>query len=179
MHWGLPWGKLIFHSLKDRTHICSLHLLRTTTATAYNAGNKSYGLLTILGGFPSGAKGKTPTCQCRRCKDGGSITGSGKIPWRRKWQLSPTFFPGESRGQRSLEGYSPWGGKELDMTEHMHTHTHTRARTHAHTLACVRTSKVGRLLQFMELYSVHLGVNPGLMAQAQLQSFFPSWCFDH
>ena len=133
MHWGLPWGKLIFHSLKDRTHICSLHLLRTTTATAYNAGNKSYGLLTILGGFPSGAKGKTPTCQCRRCKDGGSITGSGKIPWRRKWQLSPTFFPGESRGQRSLEGYSPWGGKELDMTEHMHTHTHTHTCAHTRT----------------------------------------------
>ena len=29
-------------------------------------------------------------------------------PWRRKWQLSPVFLPGESHGQRSLAGYSPW-----------------------------------------------------------------------
>ena len=40
-----------------------------------------------------------------------------KIPWRRAWQSSPVYLPGESHGQRSLEGYSPWGCKELDMTE--------------------------------------------------------------
>ena len=40
----------------------------------------------------------------------------GKIPWRSKWQLIPVFFPGKSHGQRSLEGYRPWGHKESDMT---------------------------------------------------------------
>ena len=40
-----------------------------------------------------------------------------KIPWRRKWQPTPVFLPGESRGQRSLVGYSPWGHKESDTTE--------------------------------------------------------------
>ena len=30
-----------------------------------------------------------------------------KIPWRRKWQASPVFLPGETHGQRSLEAYSP------------------------------------------------------------------------
>ena len=30
---------------------------------------------------------------------------------------TPVFLPGESHGQRSLAGYSPWGCKELDMTE--------------------------------------------------------------
>ena len=35
----------------------------------------------------------------------------GKIPWRRKWQPTPVLLPGESRGQRSREGYSWWGGK--------------------------------------------------------------------
>ena len=30
-----------------------------------------------------------------------------KIPWRRKWQPSPVFLPGESHGQRSLTNYSP------------------------------------------------------------------------
>ena len=41
----------------------------------------------------------------------------GKIPWRRKWQPSPVFLPGESNGQRSLAGYSPWGGKESNTAE--------------------------------------------------------------
>ena len=39
------------------------------------------------------------------------------IIWRRKWQLTPVFLPGESHGQRSLEGYSPCGHRESDMTE--------------------------------------------------------------
>ena len=33
----------------------------------------------------------------------------GKIPWRRAWQPTPVFLPGESQGQRSLAGYSSWG----------------------------------------------------------------------
>ena len=37
-------------------------------------------------------------------------------PWRRAWQPTPVFLPGESRGQRSLGGYSPWGWRESDMT---------------------------------------------------------------
>ena len=40
-----------------------------------------------------------------------------KIPWSRKWQPTPVFLPGESHGQRSLAGYSPWGHKESDTTE--------------------------------------------------------------
>ena len=37
----------------------------------------------------------------------GSIPGSGRSPWRRKWQHTPVFLPGKSDGQRSLAGYSP------------------------------------------------------------------------
>ena len=37
--------------------------------------------------------------------------------WRREWQSIPVFLPGESHGQRSLAGYSPWGHKESDTTE--------------------------------------------------------------
>ena len=40
-----------------------------------------------------------------------------KIPCRGAWQPTPAFLPGESHGQRSLTGYSPWGRRELDMTE--------------------------------------------------------------
>ena len=35
-------------------------------------------------------------------------------PWRRKWQPTPVFLPGESYAQRSLVVYSPWGHKESD-----------------------------------------------------------------
>ena len=41
----------------------------------------------------------------------------GKIPLRRAWQSTPVLLPGESHGQRSLAGYSPYGCKESDMTE--------------------------------------------------------------
>ena len=40
-------------------------------------------------------------------------------PWRRKWQPTPLFLPGEPRGQRSLAGHSPWGHKALDTTERL------------------------------------------------------------
>ena len=43
---------------------------------------------------------------------------AGKIPWRRRWQSTSVFLPGESQGQRSLVGYSPWDGKESDTTKH-------------------------------------------------------------
>ena len=33
----------------------------------------------------------------------------GKVPWRRRWQPAPEFLPGESHGQSSLAGCSPWG----------------------------------------------------------------------
>ena len=40
--------------------------------------------------------------------------------WRRKWQPTPVFMPGESHGQRSLVGCSPWNREELDTTERLH-----------------------------------------------------------
>ena len=63
-----------------------------------------------------------------------SIPGLG-IPWRRAWQPTPVFLPGESHGQRSLAGYSPWGCKELDMTEatwHTHMHVTTNEQILSH-----------------------------------------------
>ena len=39
------------------------------------------------------------------------------IYWRRKWQPTPVFLPGESQGQRSLVGCRLWGHRESDMTE--------------------------------------------------------------
>ena len=41
-----------------------------------------------------------------------------KIPWRREWQPTPLFLPGEFHGQR-MTGYGSWGHKESDMTEQL------------------------------------------------------------
>ena len=46
-----------------------------------------------------------------------SLNWENQIPRRRKWQPTPVFLLGEFHGQRSPVGYSPWVGKELDMTE--------------------------------------------------------------
>ena len=43
----------------------------------------------------------------------------GKIPWRREWQPTAVFLPGDFHGQRSLVGYSPWSRKESDTTERL------------------------------------------------------------
>ena len=50
-------------------------------------------------------------------RDLGSIPGLERSPWRRERLPTPIFLPGEFHEQRSLAGYSPWGHKELDMTE--------------------------------------------------------------
>ena len=63
-------------------------------------------------GFPGGTNGKEPTYQCRRHK-----RLLLAMPWRKTWQPTAAFLPGESHGQRSLVGYIPWGQKELDMTD--------------------------------------------------------------
>ena len=52
--------------------------------------------------FPVGTCGKESTRQCRRSKRWGFDLCVGKIPWRRAWQLTSEFLPGESHGQRSL-----------------------------------------------------------------------------
>ena len=54
-----------------------------------------------------------------------------KIPWRRAWQPTPVFLPGEYHGQRSLAGYSSWGHKELDTTEVTHQ-AHMLAQSGGH-----------------------------------------------
>ena len=53
-------------------------------------------------GFPIDAVGKESTCQYRRHNRHGLNPLVGKIPWRRKWQLTPVFLTREFQGQGSL-----------------------------------------------------------------------------
>ena len=54
--------------------------------------------------------------------DPGLIPGSGRFPWRRECYPLQYSCLGKSHGQKSLVGYSPWGCKELDMSEWTNTH---------------------------------------------------------
>ena len=70
--------------------------------------------------------GKESTCNARDTGDEHSIPGSGKIPWRSKWQPTPVFLPGKSHEQKSLTSYSLQSHKKLDITEvteHARMHT--------------------------------------------------------
>ena len=61
------------------------------------------------GSFPCGPDSRV----CLHCGRPGFNPWVGKIPWKRKWQLTPVFLPRESHGQSSLAGYIPWGGKRV------------------------------------------------------------------
>ena len=74
--------------------------------------------------------------QCRRPRFDSWVR---KIPWRREWQPTPVFLPGESRGPRSLAGYNSWGRKESDMTERL---THTCIPTYIYLLAYINSSNL-------------------------------------
>jgi len=56
-------------------------------------------------GFPGGASGKEPISRCRKYKRCRFDPWGGKLPWRRTWQPTPVFLPGESPGQTNLLGY--------------------------------------------------------------------------
>ena len=63
-------------------------------------------LLKILR-LPQYLSGKEPACNSGAA--GQWVQSWGwKIPWKRKWQSTAIFLLGESSGQRSLAGYSPW-----------------------------------------------------------------------
>jgi len=57
-------------------------------------------------GLPGWLSGKESAYNARASGDRFHLW-VGKIPWRRAWQTTPVFLSGESRGQRSLAGYSP------------------------------------------------------------------------
>ena len=69
-------------------------------------------------GFPGDSVGKESTCNAGE-------PWVGKIPWRRKWQPTPVFLPGESHGQRSLVDYSPQGCKDRTRLSDQTTTTNT------------------------------------------------------
>ena len=102
-----------FHALEKETATHSCVLAWRIPGTEEPGGLPSMGLhrvghdwsdlaACLLRGFPGGASGKEPSYQCRRCKRHEFDPCIWKIPWRRVWQPTLVFLPGESHGQRNL-----------------------------------------------------------------------------
>ena len=65
-------------------------------------------------GFPGGASGKKPACRCRRHKRPGFDPWVGKTPWRRAWQPTPVFLPGESPWTEEPGGLQSIGSHRVE-----------------------------------------------------------------
>ena len=82
-------------------------------------------------GIPSRSAVKESACNegdCLKRRSCSLDLWIGKIPRRRKWQLTLVFLPGKFHGQRSLVDYSAWGSKGLDTTEQLNHHRDTVAK---------------------------------------------------
>ena len=111
--WRIPWreepGRLLVHGVaKSRTQLSNFTFTFTFLPSHFSflSTNTQY-LLCIISKLSRWYCGKESTCQWRRCKTCGFHLWVKKIPWRRKWQPTPVFLPGESHGERNLVGYSP------------------------------------------------------------------------
>ena len=70
---------------------------------------------------------KNLPAKARDTRDECSIPAWGRAPGGGKWQPMSVLLPGKFHGQKSLEGCSPWGHKELDTTERLNTQ-HTQVQ---------------------------------------------------
>ena len=65
----------------------------------------NYYLITGSGiGLPRWQSDKEPACQCQRHRRPGFNPWVRKIPWRRAWEPTSVFLPGEFHGRRGLAG---------------------------------------------------------------------------
>ena len=76
----------------------------------------------VHAGLPGGTSGREPTCQCRQHKRRGFNPWLGKIPWRRAWQPTPVFLPGESMDRGAWQATVHWVTKNWTRLKQQSTH---------------------------------------------------------
>ena len=99
--WVFSWSEIITNTLK------------MTLVVLISLGVHVYGASLVAQMVKKGEC----ACQRRRYMRWEFYPWIRKIPWRRAWQPTPVFLPGESHGQRRLAGYSPQSCTKLDMTD--------------------------------------------------------------
>ena len=87
-----------------------------------------------------------------KCRKSRFNSWVGKLPWRKAWQPTPAFLPGQSHGQRSLRGYSPWGRKESDRRL---THTQSFSECYQCSFNNMSLTMSFPCLKFFCEYSIH------------------------
>ena len=87
------------------------------------------------------------------------------MPWRRKWQPTPVFLPGEFQGQRSLVGYSSWDCKESDTTDWISLSLHFQTslmKTYPRILSKIKWMSNRRISLANKDFKSHKGWNLNL-----------------
>ena len=113
--WEIPWTEKLV-GCSPWSHRSQTQLVSKPLPPPFSSGLGTLGSLFLMWSRASQVE-LVVKSQCRRQEKPGFDPWVGKIPWRRAWQPTPVFLLRESHGQRSLEGYSPWGCREFDTTE--------------------------------------------------------------
>ena len=103
--WEPLWMGLV--PLYEETPELAFFLILSLPSSVWGYNNNKKMATSKMGRASQVALVKEPACHCKRCKRHEFDPWVGKIPWRRAWQSTPVFLPGESHGQRNLVGYSP------------------------------------------------------------------------
>ena len=82
--------------------------------------------------------------------------------WRRKWQPTPVFLPGESQGQGSLVGCCLWGHTESDTTE----------VTYLHPLSALDADLSIIVLQCLNILTLHNHLCPSIVIYSRNSFYF-------
>ena len=109
---------------------------------------------------------KKSACKCRRCRRHRFCPWVKKISWRRKWQPTPVFVPGEFHRHGILVGYHPWDHRVSDTTEWLSMHARSLDIIHVY---------IGIYLCIVSSYlhsSKMVGQNSLLIGLFQLVSHF-------
>ena len=114
---SLPSCGLVFICLEpdagDSTNHLTFHPPCLSDPSSNNSSSRrpfltlyltAYARYTLIMSFPGSSAAKESACSAGD-RDAGLIPG--KIPWRRAWQPTPVFLPGESYKQWSQAGNSP------------------------------------------------------------------------
>ena len=109
--------------------------LQSDSLPAEPQGKPILDVIACKKGFPSSSVVKNPLANAGDPRDLGLFPELERPPGGRKWQSTPVYMPGKSRGKNSLAGYSPWGHKELEASEDEHE--------------CVKKEKKNRMIVYV------------------------------
>ena len=120
-----------------------------------NQWQSSQGILLELPGnrFLGGTSGKEPACQCMRHKGCHFDPWVEKIPWRKAWQPTPVFLPGESPWAEKSGGLQSMGSQRVgyDWSDWAHMHQE---------IGCSLFSRIAKFHLCYYMETIHLITRP-------------------